>query len=206
VRQYRNAGDRVIATARDDAGLATLRDLGAQALRVDVADPASVSGLSWQLDGEKLDVVLYVAGVGDRAHTGSPPTRDKFDLLMHTNAMGPMMVLPQIAPMLAERSGVFAVLSSHLGSLTLTESSMGALYRMSKVALNMYIRCAQHDFPDICCVALHPGWVQTDMGGPQAPLPVAQSVASLRATLERVRSTPEHRGAFLNHDGTPLPW
>ena len=52
VGQYREAGDRVIATARDDAGLARLRDLGAEALRVDVAVPASVSGLAWQLDGE----------------------------------------------------------------------------------------------------------------------------------------------------------
>lgn len=116
------------------------------------------------------------------------------------------MVLPQIAPMLAERAGVFAAISSHFGSFTLTESGMAVLYRMSKTALNMYIRCAQHDFPTLACLALHPGWVQTEMGGPQAPTPVAQSVASLRHTLERVSSHPEWRGAFLNHDGTPLPW
>src|SRR4051812_37080803 len=62
VRQYREAGDRVIATARDEAGLARLRALDATALRVDVADPASISGLSWQLDGERIDTALYVAG------------------------------------------------------------------------------------------------------------------------------------------------
>lgn len=206
VRQYREAGVRVIATARDEAGLARLRGLGAEVLRVDVADPASVSGLSWQLDGEKLDLVWYVAGVGDRANTVSPPTREKFDQLMHTNAMGPMMVLPQIEPMLAERAGVFAVISSHFGSFALTDTGMAALYRMSKTALNMYIHCAQHDFPDITCLALHPGWVQTEMGGPQAPTPVSQSVASLRSTVTRAPSTPAWRGAFLNHDGTPLPW
>ena len=207
-RQYVADGWRVIATARTDEGLAQLKALGAQTLRLDVANPASNSGLSWQLDGEKLDLAVYVAGVGDRETTLSPPTREKFDHLMHTNAMGPMMVLPQIAPMLAEASGTFAAISSHFGSLTLTETGMAALYRMSKAALNMYIRCAQHDFPDIACLALHPGWVKTDMGGAQAPLTVEQSASSLRQTLERVRTErrPEHRGAFLNHDGTPLPW
>jgi short-subunit dehydrogenase len=72
VRQYREAGERVVATARDDAGLGALRELGAQTLRVDVAEPASVSGLSWQLDSEKLDVALYVAGVMDRAGATAP--------------------------------------------------------------------------------------------------------------------------------------
>ncbi|WP_396431350.1 SDR family oxidoreductase [Limnohabitans sp.] len=207
-RQYIEDGWRVIATARSDDGLALLKTLGAETLRLDVANPASNSGLARQLDGEKIDLAVYVAGVGDRDSAVSAPTRDKFDLLMHTNAMGPMMVLPQIAPILAQSAGTFAVISSHFGSLTLTESSMAVLYRMSKAALNMYIRCAQHDFPEIGCMALHPGWVQTDMGGPQAPVKVQDSAASLRQTLEAVRTQrdPKHRGAFLNHDGSTLPW
>jgi NAD(P)-dependent dehydrogenase (short-subunit alcohol dehydrogenase family) len=206
--QYIADGWRVIATARNDEGLARLKALGAESLRLDVANPASNSGLAWQLDGEKLDLAVYVAGVGDRDTAVSPPTQDKFNLLMHTNAMGPMMVLPQIAPMLAQSAGTFAVISSHFGSLTLTETSMAVLYRMSKAALNMYIRCAQHDFPEIGCVALHPGWVQTDMGGAAAPLTPKQSATSLRQTLESVRTQrdPKHRGAFLNHDGQVLPW
>lgn len=79
VRQYRTAGDRVIATARDDEGLVRLRALGAEPLRVDVADPTSVSGLSWQLDGVEIDVALYVAGVIDRGNATSPPTQQTFD-------------------------------------------------------------------------------------------------------------------------------
>jgi NAD(P)-dependent dehydrogenase (short-subunit alcohol dehydrogenase family) len=207
-RQYIEDGWRVIATARSDEGLDRLKALGAQTLRLDVADPASNSGLAWQLDGEKIDLAIHVAGVVDRETTALPPTREKFDLLMHTNAMGPMMVLPQIAPMLVDKKGVFAVISSHFGSLTLTQTSMAVLYRMSKVALNMYIRCAQHDFPEISCVALHPGWVKTDMGGAAAPLTPEQSASSLRQTLERIRTQPrpEDRGAFLNHDGQALPW
>ena len=63
VRQYREAGRRVIATVRDADGRARVQALGAEALTVDVANPASVSGLAWQLDGEKIDLALYVAGV-----------------------------------------------------------------------------------------------------------------------------------------------
>ncbi|MFN5775096.1 MAG: SDR family oxidoreductase, partial [Burkholderiaceae bacterium] len=164
-RQYRQDGWRVIGTARDDAGLARLRALDCEALRVDVADPASNSGLAWQLDGEKLDVAIYVAGVIDRADTTTPPTRETFDRLMHTNVMGAAMALPQIAPMLQEAGGVFAVISSVMGSLAQTQSGGSALYRISKAALNMWMRCAQFDHPKLCCVAFHPGWVQTDMGG-----------------------------------------
>jgi NAD(P)-dependent dehydrogenase (short-subunit alcohol dehydrogenase family) len=206
-RQYRQEHWRVIATARDDDGLARLRALGCEALRVDVAEPTSNSGLAWQLDGEKIDLAIYVAGVIDRASTTTPPTRETFDHLMHTNVMGAAMALPQIAPMLQETSGAFAVISSVMGSLTQTQSGSSALYRISKAALNMWLRCAQFDHPDLCCVALHPGWVQTDMGGAQAPLTPVQSATDIRRTLEQVRTHQDQfRGAFLNHDGTPLPW
>ena len=73
VRQYLAAGDRVIATVRDDAAQAALKALGAEVLKVDVAKSESVSGLAWQLDGEKIDVALYVAGVVDRADARTPP-------------------------------------------------------------------------------------------------------------------------------------
>jgi NAD(P)-dependent dehydrogenase (short-subunit alcohol dehydrogenase family) len=206
-RQYRHAGWRVIATARDDAGLERLRALDCEALRVDVAQPASNSGLAWQLDGENLDLAVYVAGVIDRASTTTPPTRETFDHLMHTNVMGAAMALPQITPMLQEAQGVFAVISSVMGSLAQTQSGSSALYRVSKAALNMWMRCAQADHPSLCCLALHPGWVQTDMGGAQATLTPEQSASDIRRTLERVRAArDEFRGTFLNHDGSPIPW
>ncbi|MBU3651811.1 MAG: SDR family oxidoreductase [Limnohabitans sp.] len=205
--QYRRTGWRVIATARDDAGLARLRAQDCEALRVDVAVPDSNSGLAWQLDGEKLDLAVYVAGTMDRASTTTPPTRETFDRLMHTNVMGAAMALPQIVPMLQETQGVFAVISSVMGSLTQTQAGNAALYRVSKAALNMWLRCAQFDHPQLCCVALHPGWVQTEMGGSQAPLTPAQSATDIRQTLEQVRARrAAFQGAFLNHDGSPLPW
>ncbi len=207
-RQYIADGWRVIATARSDDGLASLKALGAQTLRLDVANPASNSGLSWQLDGEKIDLAIYVAGAMDRASASTPPTRDSFDAVMHTNVMGAMQVIPQIVPMVQETKGVIACISSVMGSLQETTSGNAALYRVSKAALNMVVRCTQAEQPDVTVLAIHPGWVQTDMGGTAAPLTPEHSATSLRQTLNRIleQRDPAWRGAFLNHDGQSLPW
>jgi NAD(P)-dependent dehydrogenase (short-subunit alcohol dehydrogenase family) len=199
VRQYREAGNRVIATARDEAGLATLRALGAQALQVDVADPASVSGLSWQLDGEKLDVALYVAGVMDRAGATTPPTQQAFDQVMHTNVLGLMQVIPQVLPMVEEAGGVFGALSSSMSQIASVPGSNAWLYRVSKAALNMAVASARFDYRRARLVALDPGWVQTDMGGASAPVSLEDSVAGLRAVIAGV--TPADNGHLIHHDG-----
>jgi NAD(P)-dependent dehydrogenase (short-subunit alcohol dehydrogenase family) len=202
VRQYRAAGARVIATARGEAGLQRLRDLDAQALKVDVAQPASISGLAWQLDGEKIDLALYVAGVYTRAGADTPPTREEFDRTLHTNVLGAMQAIPQVAPLVeAADAGKFAFITSGMGQIGGVESSFGWTYRVSKAALNMAVAAAQHDYPKAILVALCPGWVQTDMGGPGAPLTVQASVSSMRQTLAGL--TAAHRGAFLHHDGRP---
>ncbi|OGB19562.1 MAG: short chain dehydrogenase [Burkholderiales bacterium RIFCSPLOWO2_12_67_14] len=199
VRQYLEAGDRVIATARDDDGLARLRALGAEALRLDVAQPASVSALSWQLDGEKLDVALYVAGIIHRAGATSPPTQQAFDEVMHTNVLGAMQVIPQVLPMVEEAGGVFGALSSGMSQIASVPASDAWLYRVSKAALNMAVSSARFDYPLARLVLLDPGWVQTDMGGDGAPLSVAASVRGLRAVLASV--TPEDSGRLIHRDG-----
>ena len=209
VRQYLEAGERVIATARDEAGLERLRALGAEPLRLDVADPASVSGLAWALDGEELNVALYVAGVIERPDALTPPTREGFDRVMHTNVLGAMQALPQVAPWVSEANGTFAFISSRMASLELTDSGRAALYKISKAALNMVVRTAPFDFPKVTWLALSPGLVQTDMGGDAAPLTVEDSVTHMRATLESTCGAdkrPRVQGQFLNYDGTTLPW
>jgi len=147
VRQYAQDGHRVIATVRDAGARERVQALGAEVLTVDVANPASVSGLAWQLDGEKIDTALYVAGVIDRASATSPPTREQFDHVMHANVLGAMQVLPQVAPLVDEAGGVFAFFSSTMSLIGSVPASNAWLYRTSKAALNMAVAAAQHDWP-----------------------------------------------------------
>ena len=202
VRQYAQEGHSVTATARDGEGLARLQALGARALKVDVAEPASVSGLTWQLDGEQFDVALYVAGVMSRGGAKAPPTREDFDRVMRTNVWGAMQAITQVAPLVEEAGGRFAFISSEMGHIAGVPSSYSWVYRASKAALNMAVAAARHDYPRAVLVALSPGWVKTDMGGTSAPLTVEDSVAAMRRTLETL--TPGQTGQFLNLDGEPF--
>jgi NAD(P)-dependent dehydrogenase (short-subunit alcohol dehydrogenase family) len=204
-RQYLDEGARVFATARDDASLARLRALGARVLRLDVSGAASVAALSWQLDAEAFDTVVLNAGVYGPSTSGlEAPTRDDFDRVMHTNVLGAMQVLPQLVDALADGCRL-GVLSSRMGSMGLRASASGWLYRASKAALNSVLKDTSIAVAGkAICVALHPGWVRTDMGGEGADLDVADSARDLRATLARL--TAADNGSFLNHDGQPLAW
>ncbi len=199
VRQLLAAGSRVIATARTADACAQLQALGAEVLTVDVADPASVSGLAWQLDGEQIDLALYVAGVMRRPSATTPPTQQDFDAVMHTNVLGAMQAIPQVAPLVEAASGVFAFISSSMSQIGSVPASNAWLYRTSKTALNMAVAAAQHDYPRASLVTIDPGWVQTDMGGAGAPLTPEASVRGMLDTLAGL--TDVDKGQLLHHDG-----
>jgi NAD(P)-dependent dehydrogenase (short-subunit alcohol dehydrogenase family) len=205
VRQWRADGVQVTATARDAAGLARLNALGATAFQLDVADVASAASLAWHIDGERFDTVVIVAGVyGPRTGALDAPTEADFDSVMHTNVLGPMRVLPQIAAALAPNARL-VVISSRMGSMGLRAGTAGWLYRASKAAVNSVLKDASIVLgAQAVCVALHPGWVRTDMGGAGADLAVSDAVATMRRTIAAL--TPRHNGAFLDHDGSPLAW
>jgi len=204
-RQYRAAGARITATARDEAGLARIAELGAKPLKLDVADAASVSGLAWQIDGERFDVVVINAGVYGPTTSGlETPTEADFDAVMHTNVLGPMRLLPQIAEALAPGARV-AILSSRMGSIALRTSTVGWLYRASKAAVNSVMKDASIALAGkASLVSFHPGWVRTDMGGAGADIDVATSIAGMRTVLASVK--PTDTGSFFNYDGQRLAW
>ena len=108
---------------------------------------------------------------------------------------------PLVAAARQGQGGRFAFLSSVMGRIGGVTGADCWLYRVSKAALNMAVATAQPAYPRVTMVAMHPGWVQTDMGGASAPLTVTESVRTMIATLEHL--TPADRGRFLQHDGTP---
>lgn len=204
VRQYSADGARVTGTARDEDGLARLRALGAQALRLDVADADGLA-LPMAIAGETFDLVIFNAGVyGPRTLGLDVPTVQTFDTVMHTNVLGAMRVLPQVEPALAE-GATLAVISSGMGSIGQRSNADGWLYRASKAALNSVLKDSARVLAGrAICVAFHPGWVRTDMGGAGADLDVADAVAQMRRTLASLG--PDDNGTFRNPDGTVIPW
>ncbi|AOY92037.1 short chain dehydrogenase [Cupriavidus sp. USMAA2-4] len=209
VRQYRADGHRVIATARSEAGIEALQALGAEAHRVDLTDPAAVAGLGWKLDGEAVDVAIYNAGViGPRSEGAQPVQQQDFDEVMHVNVLGPMMALPLLLPLVEAgrggQGGVLAVLSSRMGSIGAMDSNRSWLYRTSKAAVNAVLKCVSLDARQATCVALHPGWVRTDMGGSGADLAVEDSVGGMRRVL--AGASRADNGSFHAYDGAELPW
>lgn len=205
VKQHRDRGDTVVATARDDASLEKLKALGATAIKLEVSDVVSIAGLAWQLDGYQFNRVLYVAGLyGPKTIGLQPPSAADFDAVMHTNVLGPMRVLPQLLDALAPDARI-GILSSRMGSMTLRANSAGWVYRASKAAVNSVMKDLSLTLDGrAICVSLHPGWVKTDMGGQEADIDVATSASSLRAVLDGLKAG--DNGAFFNYDGSPLPW
>lgn len=204
-RQYLADGWRVIATARQPQDCQTLADLGAESHTLDVTNVEACAALGWRLDGEQLEVAILNAGVYGPRHDGFPLQSD-FDTVMHTNVLAAMRLLPIVAPLVCAARGKLAVMSSHMGSLSERDNASGTLYRASKAALNSVLidTALQYGAKGATCVALHPGWVRTDMGGSDADLDVATSAAGIRRTLAGLPHA-EH-AVYRNYDGTPIGW
>ena len=205
VRQERAAGHAVTGTARDDDALERLRALGARAIGLDVSRAESCSRLNWQLDGEAFDLAVLNAGVyGAQLDAMEAPGEAEFDAVMHVNVLGAMRLVPEIAERLAPGARLVAV-SSLMGSIGARTATGGWLYRASKAALNSVLKDAALALQGrAVCVAVHPGWVRTDMGGAEADLSPEESVAQLRRTIAGLGEADS--GGFFNHDGRALPW
>lgn len=206
--QYKKAGWRVLATARDEASLGALEALGVETFSLDITVPTEIAALGWKLDGERLDAALLVSGVyGPRTDGVETVTVEDFDEVMATNVRGPMQLIPILLPLVEDANGVLAVLSSKMGSITEASGTTGWLYRVSKAALNDALKIASLQTRRAACVALHPGWVRTDMGGAQAAIDPERSVSGMRQVLAQAAASHESfNGRFFQYDGTSLDW
>lgn len=207
VRQLKAKGHRVIGTARRPSDAPELGKLADKVIGLDVTELASIEALPGPLGGEGIDWLINNAGISSQ--TKSIATMDAADLrrVLEVNAVGPIMVTKALLPLLRKGAGKKVVnISSQLGSIANNTGGSTYGYRASKSALNQLTVCLSNELkPEgFVCVAMHPGWVRTDMGGPNATLSPEQSVSSLVKVIEGLSAGDS--GRFLNYDGQALPW
>ena len=213
VRAYLERGDRVFAVARDPARALGLAALAAQygerlcTIACDLNRPDAAARILAALGACALDRLLLNAGIyGPAAQDVATVGAEEIAQLFLSNAIAPLRLARALSPRLSA-DGVLACTSSVMGSLQLSQGADMPLYAASKAALNSLLRswAAQlGEARSFSLLALHPGWVQTDMGGAQAPLTVAQSVAGLLAVIEAAAGRRDCR--FVDYQGQALPW
>jgi NAD(P)-dependent dehydrogenase (short-subunit alcohol dehydrogenase family) len=205
-RQYRAAGWDVIATCRSAGAAAALGSLGCETAILDMTDGAGIDALAAGIPVHSLDLAILNAGTaGNRTSVLERTAPDEFDAVMRTNVFGPMRLIAALADRIV-KGGRIAVLSSRMGSIGITDNGRSALYRASKAGLNAVARAASRELAarGVIVVVLSPGWVKTDMGGPQADLDAATSVAGMRASIER--TSVADSGRFVDHAGAAIVW
>jgi NAD(P)-dependent dehydrogenase (short-subunit alcohol dehydrogenase family) len=203
--QYAKAGWEVIATVRDPAHGEALQALGARVEALDMRDLAAVEAFPEELGGAPLDLFIANAGVTAAPKIDTAAQAQAWSEVHAVNAIAPTLLATRLLPNVAEAKGSMIAISSRMGSIA--DSSGGYLgYRASKAALNAAWRALALDWrgKPVTLAMLHPGWVKTDMGGPNAPLDARTSVAAMRRLIERL--TPADSGAFLGHQGETIPW
>jgi NAD(P)-dependent dehydrogenase (short-subunit alcohol dehydrogenase family) len=207
--EYLRRGWSVIGTVRG-TNRTELHDIAAPDGRltvenVDITEPRAIAELRARLAGRTIDVLLANAAIalGD-IPIAEVPT-DMFVAVMVTNALGPMRVVESLDG-LVPPDGTIAVMSSSQGSVSLNTNGGQDVYRASKAALNQLMRCyaARHPADPRTLLLINPGWVQTELGGPKAPLTVEQSVPGIVTTIDKHRGEPGLQ--FLDYRDQVVPW
>ena len=204
------AGDTVLATARDPGKASELVALkGVMVLPLDVASEASIETFAKALAGRPIDVLINNAGISNHTPDLDSCTLAKLQEVFTTNTFAPVLITKALLPNISAGEGKRVInITSVLGSMGLHHTGFSYGYCASKAALNMLTQKLATELakvhPTSCVIALHPGWVQTEMGGKEAPLTPAAAVQTMLATIAKL--TPANTGAYLNTDGAALPW
>ncbi|NP_001090124.1 uncharacterized protein LOC735202 [Xenopus laevis] len=221
-----NSPHKIFATCRDPGAQQSqeLRKLSEKhpnvvVIQLDTTNPASVNAsvkeVEKHLNGEGLDLLINNAGILTQNSLETQTSEDMMNVY-NVNVVGPML-MTQAYHHLLKRSGVessgksaIVHISALLGSLEELPNLFSALpvisYRCSKAALNMLSRCHMEGYRQdgIISIAIHPGWVQTDMGGEKAPLTKQTSVAGMMKIIFSLNE--QHNGTFVDWEGKTIPW
>lgn len=199
VRQYREAGWDVIATVRETSP--ELESLGAEVRSLDMSDAAAVSATR---AGRPIDLLIANAGTyGPRDARDAASAAEWLDTFA-TNTVAPYLLAQALLPEVRAAKGKLIVVSTRMASLEDNSSGGFLAYRSSKTALNMAWKTLALANPDLVCVPLHPGWVQTRMGGQSAPVTPQQSISGMRRVIDGLTS--KDSGEFFDFEGKSVPW
>lgn len=205
-----NEGHFVVATTRtmtpELEGL--VRDFPdrAVAVKVDVLSSSLKKDLeSSAAFKEPIDLLINNAGVLKTEGRFESLEMDLFEESFKVNSLGPIRVTQALLPKLQQSAAPIVVsITSKMGSIADNSSGGYYSYRMSKAALNMFNKSFSTDFPQITSVVLHPGWVQTRMGGGSAPLSIGDSIRGMMKVVMQLKKSDS--GKFFNYDGKELSW
>lgn len=209
--EYLKQGWRVVATVRGH-GHTKLHDLLGHAEgrltieTIDITDVDQIAALTRRLADQRFDLLFVNAGVkNDDRETTADVSTGEFNRVMVTNALSPMRVIEALKDLVLP-TGTIAVMSSGQGSIANNDNGNYDIYRGSKAALNMFMRsfAARHRHEQRCLLIMAPGWVRTDMGGPEAHLTIEESIPNL------VKTVSAHAGKaglqYLDYLGRSVPW
>jgi len=213
VSRFLDQGHSVIATCREPANAGKLRELGADAsrlrvLQLDVSSADSRAGFVNELGDEAIDVFINNAGIyGPRAAQFGKVTEAEWLQVFQVNTVAPLLLTQELIENFRRGENTRLVyVTSKMGSIADNQSGGSYVYRSSKTALNQVVKSLAADLADdgLTAIVIHPGWVQTDMGGPNALIDTATSVAGMMSVIDGL--SPADSGRFFNYDGAEIPW
>ncbi len=207
--QFLQKGHQVLASYRDEA---TSKDLLAltkisnslQLIKMDVAQVSTWGDFKTIITKTPPDILINNAGViGSESGSIRDINLKELTNVFAVNTFAPLLVSQFVAPLMKAGSTI-AHVTSLMGSIADNKGGGYYDYRMSKAALNMMNKCLSIEFPKLTCLVLHPGWVQTDMGGSSAPVQPEASAKGLTEVI--LNSQVEQSGRFYDYRGRELPW
>ena len=213
VKSFLAKNVNVICTTRNIPGSKELLECkkkypkNLQILELDLLGENSENSLSDLLSDKPIDIFINNAGVGNSNQRFGVVSSKPWVEVLKVNLIAPLTVTQSIIENIKKGSDKkIYFLSSQLGSIEDNTSGGMYIYRSSKTALNQVVKSLSVDLKPmgITVISLHPGWVKTDMGGPNAPVSIDESIKGMMKVIDAtdIRNT----GTFLNFDGQGLPW
>ena len=213
VKHYLKNNEKVIATCRNKNSAKDLLELknttsNLSLVELDVSNPNSINEFASKITDQPIDTFINNAGVfGPRNNEfGNFNAKEWLDVF-NINTIAPLLITQKILKNLRlGKNKKLVFISSKVGSIEENTGGGMYIYRSSKTALNQVIKSLSIDFKDenFIAAALHPGWVQTDMGGPNALIDTKTSVKGMAEVIDSL--VLKNSGRFYNYDGSSIPW